>query len=72
MNQIRQGTKRTIEATGNEAHYVDLDVQNGNISENVHFDIKQIQFVVWTGAEDLKDELQEQIAKFGLTICMRI
>ena len=115
VDQIRQGTKRAIEATGNEAYYVDLDAHNGNISDkiveeirnckflvadftcqntgvyyetgyakgigktviytcrqddfiNVHFDIKQIQFVVWTDAEDLKNKLQEQITKSGLSI----
>ena len=113
VDQIRQGTKTAIEATGNEAYYVDLDAHNGNISDkiveeirsckflvadftrqntgvyyeagyakgigktviytcrqddfvNVHFDIKQIQFVLWTDAEDLKKKLQEQIMKSGL------
>lgn len=33
---------------------------------NVHFDIKQIQFVVWIDADDLKNKLQEQIIKSGL------
>lgn len=35
---------------------------------NIHFDIKQIQFVVWTDAEDLKRKLQEQIIKSGLGV----
>ena len=115
VDQIRQGTQRAIEETGNEAYYVDLDAHNGNISDkiveeirnckflvadftcqntgvyyeagyakgigktviytcrkddftNVHFDIKQIQFVVWTDAEDLKNKLQEQITKSGLGV----
>lgn len=115
VDQIRQGTKVAIEATGNEAYYVDLDAHNGNISDkiveeirnckflvadftyqntgvyyeagyakgigktviytcrqddfvNVHFDIKQIQFVVWTDAEDLKRKLQEQIIRSGLGV----
>jgi len=33
---------------------------------NVHFDIKQIQFVVWSNAEELKNKLLEQIIKSGL------
>lgn len=33
---------------------------------NVHFDIKQIQFVLWTDEKDLEVKLKEQIAKSGL------
>lgn len=113
VDQIRQGTKAAIEATGNEAYYVDLDAHNGNISDkiieeirnckflvadftcqntgvnyeagyakgigktviyscqqddfaNAHFDIKQVQFVVWTDENDLKNKLEEQIIKSGL------
>lgn len=115
IDQIRQGTKAAIEATGNEAYYVDLDAHNSNISDkiieeirnckflvadftcqntgvyyeagyakgigktviytcqqddfaNLHFDIKQIQFVVWADAENLKKKLQEQIIKSGLGV----
>lgn len=35
VDQIRQGTKVAIEATGNEAYYVDLDAHNGNISDKI-------------------------------------
>ena len=113
VDQIRQGTKAAVEATGNEVYYVDLDAHNGNISDkiieeirnckflvadftcqnagvyyeagyakgigktviytcrqddfvNVHFDIKQIQFVIWTDENDLEDKLKEQIIKSGL------
>lgn len=113
VDQIRQGTKVAIEATGNEAYYVDLDAHNGNISDkiiekirnckflvadftyqntgvyyevgyakgigktviytcrqddfvNVHFDIKQVQFVVWNDENDLEVKLKEQIVKSGL------
>lgn len=33
---------------------------------NVHFDIKQIQFVLWTDEKDLEVKLKEQIIKSGL------
>lgn len=113
VDKIRRGTKSAIEATRNEAYYVDLDIHNGNISDkiieeirnckflvddftcqntgvyyevgyarsigktviytcqqedfmNVHFDIKQIQFVVWTDENDLENKLEEQIIKSGL------
>lgn len=115
VDQIRQGTKTAIKATGNEAYYVDLDAHNGNISEkiveeirnckflvadftcqntgvyyeagyakgrgktviytcrqddfeNVHFDIKQVQFVVWTDTKDLENKLKEQIINSGLSV----
>mgnify|MGYP002084402533 CR=1 FL=1 len=113
VDQIRQGTKAAIEATGNEAYYVDMDAHNGNISDkiaeeirnckflvadftcqntgvyyeagyakgigktviytcrhddfaNVHFDIKQIQFIIWIDKTDLENKLKEQIIKSGL------
>ena len=34
--------------------------------ENVHFDIKQIQFVVWDDADDLAEKLLDQIKKSNL------
>ena len=113
VEQIREGTRLAIEATGNEPYYVDLDAHNGNISdkiieeirnckflvadftyqntgvyyeagyakgigktviytcrqddfENVHFDIKQIQFIVWKDEKDLRCKLKDQIIKSGL------
>ena len=35
---------------------------------NVHFDIKQIQFVVWTDTKDLENKLKEQIINSGLSV----
>ncbi|WP_418626255.1 hypothetical protein [Sellimonas intestinalis] len=35
---------------------------------NIHFDIKQIQFVVWTDETALKQKLREQIQKSGLAV----
>lgn len=115
VDQIRNGTKASIELTGNKAYYVDLDAHNGNLSDkiieeirnckfliadftrqntgvyfevgyargigktviytcrqddfaNIHFDIKQIQFVVWTDETGLKQKLREQIQKSGLAV----
>lgn len=39
---------------------------------NVHFDIKQTQFVVWNNAEDLAEKLLDQIEKSNLGGCMRM
>jgi len=39
-----------------------------NDFENIHFDIKQIQFVVWTDERDLEIKLKKQISKSGLGI----
>lgn len=36
--------------------------------DNVHFDIKQIQFVIWENAQDLAEKLKEQIQKSGLAV----
>ena len=36
--------------------------------ENVHFDIKQMQFVRWQNAQDLTEKLKEQIQKSGLAV----
>lgn len=35
---------------------------------NIHFDIKQIQFVVWADERDLTLKLKDQINKSGLGV----
>ena len=46
VDQIRQGTKEAIEATGNGAYYVNLDAHNGNISDKIVEEIRNCKFLV--------------------------
>ena len=113
VDVIRNGIKKAIEVSRNVPYFLDLDVHNENIFNqmmteivgckfliadftsqntgvyyeagyakalgktviytcknsdfaNVHFDIKQTQFVVWDDTDDLAEKLLDQIKKSNL------